>query len=84
MRKMICCPNCGSRNYKESRQCPQYGGLPVCVVCCRACKYYNQDSNNLYICKFYIKHPQLKGVPTKEQEIEYIEKIRKRLERKEK
>ena len=84
MRKMICCPNCGSLNYKETRQCPRYRGDPVCIKCCYRCKYYNHDSNNLYICKFYIEHPQLKGVPTKEQELEYIEKIRKRLERKEK
>lgn len=34
------CPACGRVNPREMRQCPNYGGMAVCVQCCENCKTY--------------------------------------------
>ena len=47
------CPECGSVQYKESRQCPLHEGKPVCIDCCIKCGFYKND--NFYSCGFYIK-----------------------------
>lgn len=47
------CPECGSKQYKESRQCPLHEGKPVCIDCCIKCGFYKND--NFYPCGFYIK-----------------------------
>lgn len=48
------CPECGSKQYKESRQCPLHEGKPVCIDCCIKCGFYKKD--NFYPCGFYIKN----------------------------
>lgn len=47
------CPECGSKQYKESRQCPLHEEKPVCIDCCIKCGFYKND--NFYPCGFYIK-----------------------------
>ena len=47
-------PECGSVQYKESRQCPLHEGKPVCIDCCIKCGFYKKD--NFYPCGFYIKN----------------------------
>lgn len=48
------CPSCGSTSYRESRQCPAYGGTPVCISCCMSCEDYSPDG---IPCRWYIHHP---------------------------
>lgn len=46
------CPECGSVQYKESRQCPRFKGVPVCINCCLKCEAHNKKS--LWPCGFWI------------------------------
>ena len=79
---MYKCPECGSEFFKESRQCPKHKGTPICISCCYKCEHYSKDKNNLYICRFYINNPHLRGIPTRQEELKNIEKIKRRLEQK--
>ena len=54
---MTPCPKCGNQHYKESRQCPEHSGLPVCIRCCRECAYYDPDPCGLK-CRWYINHQE--------------------------
>lgn len=47
------CPEYGSKQYKESRQCPLHEGKSVCIDCCIKCGFYKND--NFYPCGFCIK-----------------------------
>lgn len=50
---MIACPKCG-RAYHESRQCPAFGGRPVCCRCCRKCEDYDLVN---FRCRWQLRHP---------------------------
>lgn len=54
---MTPCPKCGNYDYRVSRQCPQYGGEPVCIRCCYECIYYDPKSMGPK-CRWYLSHPQ--------------------------
>lgn len=51
------CPKCGNYDYRESRQCPQYNGEPVCIRCCMECGYYDPDPMGLR-CRYHLSHPR--------------------------
>lgn len=42
------CPICKNQAH-ETRQCPAYASLPVCVAHCRVCKYYIAD---IFTCNY--------------------------------
>lgn len=48
------CPKCGESDAREWRQCPEHGGEPVCVRCCKACSYYDPNGMSIYTCRFWI------------------------------
>ena len=72
---MIPCPKCGNFEYRESRQCPQYDGAPVCIRCCQECGYYDPSPMGLP-CRYYIYNPR----PDYDGE---IDKLRRQIEIKE-
>lgn len=72
---MIPCPKCGNLDYHAARQCPQFGGKPVCTRCCMECTYYERGAI-LYPCRYHIRNPK----PDYSGE---IEKLRKQIEIKE-
>lgn len=47
------CPGCGSKYFKESRQCPLYEGESVCINCCQNCEFYSLKG--FITCGFYIQ-----------------------------
>ena len=47
------CPLCGIVA-KETRQCPQYYGKPVCVAHCYQCVYYDRDPRVTLTCRWRI------------------------------
>lgn len=53
---MITCPKCGNYDYRESRQCPQFDGHPVCIRCCYECSYYDAET---YHCLYHLSHPRV-------------------------
>lgn len=55
---MTPCPKCGNYDWRSGRQCPQYGGEPVCIRCCRECIYYDPEPMGL-ACRWYLSHPQV-------------------------
>ena len=69
------CPSCGSRNFKESRQCPRENGTPVCIDCCKKCRYFRSDPIAI-ACRFYIENP------TRNLKIE-LESIERQIKKKE-
>ncbi|WP_338547413.1 hypothetical protein V1225_01740 [Emergencia sp. JLR.KK010] len=54
---MIPCPKCGNLDYHAARQCPQFGGKPVCTSCCMECAYYDPSPMGLH-CRYHIYNPK--------------------------
>ncbi|WP_251616175.1 hypothetical protein [Senimuribacter intestinalis] len=54
---MIPCPKCGNLDYHAARQCPQFGGKPVCTRCCMECAYYDPSPMGLH-CRYHIYNPK--------------------------
>ena len=50
------CPSCGSNEFKEARQCPIEDDHPVCIDCCKRCRYYNSDPIAIP-CRFSLDNP---------------------------
>ena len=50
------CPSCGSTQFKEARQCPRENDVPVCIDCCKKCRYFRSDPISI-ACRFYIENP---------------------------
>lgn len=48
------CPKCGGAGGREWRQCPEHGGEPVCVNCCKICSYYDPDGRSIYTCRYWL------------------------------
>ena len=48
------CPKCGESDAREWRQCPEHGGEPVCVNCCKICSYYDTDGRSIYTCRYWL------------------------------
>lgn len=55
---MTPCPKCGNYDYREGRQCPEYGGKTVCITCCMECVYYSREVIGP-ACRWHINHPQV-------------------------
>lgn len=53
---MIPCPKCGNDDYNESRQCPAFGGKPVCITCCYNCEDYDPEN---FQCRWHLRHPAI-------------------------
>lgn len=68
------CPECGSKNYHESRQCPLHNRQPVCTSCCKDCKYYKAEN---FRCGYYIAHP------VKARELTELDILDRKIKRKE-
>lgn len=47
------CPICGIVA-KETRQCPEHYGRPVCVSHCYRCRYYDADPRTTITCRWHI------------------------------
>ena len=47
------CPGCGSKYFKESRQCPLYEGEFVCISCCENCEFYSLEG--FLSCEFHVQ-----------------------------
>ena len=74
------CPVCGSTDFREARQCPLQNGEPVCIDCCKKCRYYSADTLTV-ACRYSIEHPHIdlndelkkinQVIETKEKQINY-------------
>lgn len=67
------CPKCGESDAREWRQCPEHGGEPVCVNCCKICSYYDTDGRSIYTCRYWL----VKNREIRDQEM--IRKLREML-----
>lgn len=50
------CPKCKNIILRETRQCPEMSGEPVCARCCCECIYYDPEN---YRCRYHLYHPNI-------------------------
>lgn len=77
---MVVCPECGTVDPPEMRQCPQYDSHPVCIDCCRSCVAYRVDPLSTSTCRWYIDHSDKTKPLDEAKAMIRLEKIRRMLE----